>query len=73
MTTVSNVAKRSLCMSMQERARFGKRAQAAPTGQGVAGKAMSHACRFCGKQRVISLSNSVVVARLWDIVAKHVK
>ena len=34
---------------MQKRAWFGKREEAAPTGQGVAGKAMSHACRFCGK------------------------
>ena len=34
---------------MQKRAWFAKREEAAPTGQGVAGKAMSHACRFCGK------------------------
>ena len=34
---------------MQERAWFGKREEAAPTGEGVAGKAVSHACRLCGK------------------------
>ena len=34
---------------MQKRAWFGKREQAAPRGQGVAAKAMSHVCRFCEK------------------------
>ena len=37
------------CKRMQKRAWFGKREEAAPTGQGVAGKAMPHAGQFCGK------------------------
>ena len=37
------------CGSMQKRAWFGKQDKAASTGQGVAGEAMSHACRFCKK------------------------
>ena len=35
---------------MQKRAWFGKREEAAPTGQGVAGKPMSHPVCSVGKQ-----------------------